>query len=96
MIIFLFSHDVSKEACMGKGLTIKRTLTTTTKSRVSAGETSRETSRKERMMRRRKPDFMIVLVTLIGLGVLITGISQEMMRNAAEDRLASNAILSQH
>lgn len=33
-------------------------------------------------MRRRKPDFLAVLVVLVLLGILFTGISQAMMRNS--------------
>lgn len=33
-------------------------------------------------MRRRKPDFLVVLVVLVLLGVLFTGISQAMMRHS--------------
>lgn len=33
-------------------------------------------------MRRRKPDLLVVLAALIALGVLFTGITQAMMRDA--------------
>mgnify|MGYP001040418515 CR=1 FL=1 len=34
-------------------------------------------------MRRRKPDLMIVLAALIGVGVLVTGLTQAAMRDGA-------------
>ena len=33
-------------------------------------------------MRRRKPDFLVLLAVLVALGVLFTGITQAMMRDA--------------
>lgn len=42
-------------------------------------------------MRRRKPDLMIVLAALIGLGVLVTGLSQGAMRDDAQDARISMA-----
>jgi hypothetical protein len=36
-------------------------------------------------MRRRKPDLMIVLAALIGIGVLVTGLSQGAMRDDGRD-----------
>ena len=42
-------------------------------------------------MKRRKPDLMIVLAALIGLGVLVTGLSQGAMSDAAQEAQISMA-----
>lgn len=34
-------------------------------------------------MRRRKPDFLVVLAVLVALGVFFTGMTQAMMRESA-------------
>jgi len=38
---------------------------------------------KEVNMRRRKPDFLVVLAVLVALGVFFTGMTQAMMRESA-------------
>ncbi len=42
-------------------------------------------------MKRRKPDLMIILVILIGLGVLVTGFTQELSHSSAADRYVRTA-----
>jgi len=39
-------------------------------------------------MRRRKPDFLVLLAVLVALGVLFTGITQAMMRDAPTPMVA--------
>jgi hypothetical protein len=39
-------------------------------------------------MRRRKPDLLVVLAALIAMGVLFTGITQAMMRDAPAPTVA--------
>ena len=34
------------------------------------------------MKRRRKPDLMLILVTVIGLGVAVTGVTQELLQKS--------------